>query len=66
MSNKMYDILKEVALVWLPALGTLWFALATIWNIPYAEEVLGTITAVDCFLGAILHISNANYKKGMK
>lgn len=66
MSNKMYDILKEVALVWLPALGTLWFALATIWNIAYAEEILGTITAADCFLGAILHISNVNYKKGME
>lgn len=64
MSNKTYDIMKQIAMVWLPALGTLYFALANIWGLPYAEEIVGTITAVDTFLGAILHISNTQYIKG--
>ena len=63
MSNKVYDILKWVALVVLPALGTLYFALAGIWNFPYGEQVVGTITAIDTFLGAILGISNIQYNK---
>lgn len=63
MSNKVYDILKWVALILLPALGTLYFALAGIWNFPFAEEVVGTITAVDTFLGVLLGISSANYNK---
>lgn len=63
MSNKVYDILKEIALVWLPAIGTLYFALAGIWGFPYAEQVVGTITAIDTFLGTVLHISNKLYKE---
>ena len=63
MSNRMYDILKFVAQILLPAIGTLYFALARIWNFPFAEEIVGTITAVDAFLGAILGISTAQYKK---
>ena len=61
LSNKLYDILKEIALVVLPALGTLYFALAKIWSLPYQAEIVGTITAVDAFLGAVLHISPKNY-----
>lgn len=64
MSNKTFDVLKQLAMVWLPALGTLYFALASIWGLPYAEQIVGTITAVDTFLGAILHISNVQYLKG--
>ncbi len=63
LSNKQYDILKWVALVLLPALGTLYFALAGIWGFPYGEQIVGTITAIDTFLGVILGISSANYKK---
>lgn len=63
MSNKVYDILKFVAQILLPALGTLYFALAQIWGLPYGEEIVGTITAVDAFLGALLGISSASYKK---
>ena len=65
MSNKMYNILKWVAMILLPALGTLYFALAGIWGFPYAEQVVGTITAVDTFLGVILGISTAQYNKKM-
>lgn len=62
MSNKTYDVLKFIAQILLPAIGTLYFALAGIWGFPYAEEIVGTITAVDTFLGVVLGISSANYK----
>ena len=61
MSNKVYDVLKYVAQIILPACATLYFALAGIWNLPYGEEVVGTLTAVDTFLGVILGISSINY-----
>ena len=61
MSNKVYDVLKKVAQIWLPAAGTLYFALASIWGLPYAEQIVGTITAVDAFLGAVLGISTRLY-----
>lgn len=63
MSNKLYDVLKWMALVFLPAIGTLYFALAGIWGFPYGEEIVGTITAVDTFLGVLLGISSAQYNK---
>lgn len=63
MSNKLYDILKWIAQILLPALGTLYFALAGIWGFPYGEQIVGTITAVDTFLGVVLGISSAQYKK---
>lgn len=63
MSNKKYDILKWIAIYLLPALGTLYFALAGIWGLPYGEQIVGTITAVDTFLGVILGISTAQYNK---
>lgn len=63
MSNSMYDKLKWIAQILLPAIGTLYFALAQIWGLPYAEQIVGTITALDCFLGAILGISTAVYNK---
>lgn len=63
LSNKTYDILKWIAQLLLPAIGTLYFALAGIWGWPYGEEVVGTITAVDTFLGIILGISTMKYKQ---
>lgn len=63
MPDKVYDILKAIAMIILPALGTLYFALAGIWGWPYAEQIVGTITAVDTFLGVILGISTMQYKK---
>ena len=64
MANKTYDVLKYIAQIVLPAIGTLYFALASIWGLPYGEQIVGTITAVDAFLGALLGISTAAYKKG--
>lgn len=63
MTNKVYDILKWVAQYFLPAIGTLYFALAGIWGLPYGEQIVGTITAVDTFLGILLGISSAQYNK---
>ena len=63
MSNKLYDILKWIAQIVLPAIATLYFALASIWGLPYGEQIVGTITAIDAFLGAILGISTVNYNK---
>ncbi len=61
MSNSLYDILKWTAQIVLPAIATLYFALASIWGLPYGEQIVGTITAIDAFLGAILGISTVNY-----
>ena len=66
MSNKTYDILKWIAQLLLPALGTLYFALASIWGFPYGEQIVGTITALDTFLGVILGISTARYDQAGK
>ena len=63
MSNKTYDILVWIAQIVLPAMGALYAALAGIWAFPYGNEIVGTITAVDVFLGALLKISNEQYKK---
>ena len=63
MSNETYDFLVWITQIVLPALGTLYFALAGLWGFPYAEQIVGTITAVDAFLGAVLKSSNEQYKK---
>ena len=63
LDNKTYDVLKWIATIVLPALGTLYFALAGICNFPLGEQIVGTITAIDTFLGVLLGISTATYNK---
>ena len=63
LSNKVYDILKWIAQYFLPAAGTLYFTLASIWSLPYGEQVVGTITALDTFLGILLGLSSSQYRK---
>lgn len=63
ISNKTYDILKWIAQYLFPALGTLYFTLSEIWALPYGEQVVGTLTALDIFLGVLLGISTSNYNK---
>lgn len=63
LTDKTYDILKYIAQYVLPACGTLYFALAGIWNLPYGEQIVGTITAIDTFLGVLLGISTNTYNK---
>ena len=64
MKNEIYDVLKKIAQLWLPALGALYFSLAQIWNLPYAEQIVGSITALDAFLGIVLGVSTYVYNKG--
>ena len=66
LSNRTYDILKWIAMYLLPAIGTLYFAIASIWNLPYGEQVVGTITAIDTFLGVLLGISATQWKNALK
>lgn len=63
MSNQKYDTLKWIAQYLLPAAGTLYFALSGIWGLPYGEQIVGTITAVDTFLGVFLGVSTSQYKR---
>ena len=63
MSNSLYDILKYVVQIVLPAMATCYVALAKIWNWPFSAEVAGSVTAVCTLLGTCLMISNSNYKK---
>lgn len=66
LSNRAYDILKWIAMYLLPAIGTLYFAVASIWSLPYGEQVVGTITAIDTFLGVLLGISTTQWKNALK
>lgn len=66
MSNKTFDRLKYIAQIVIPALGTLYFAIAGIWGLPYGEQVVGTLTAVDAFLGALLRLSTIKYEEEQK
>lgn len=63
LSNGTYDILKWVAQYFLPAAGTLYFSISSIWGLPYGEQVVGTITALDTFLGVLLGLSSSAYNK---
>lgn len=63
LSNAWYDRIKFLALVLLPALGTLYFAIAQIWGLPKAEEVVGTIVALDTFFGLLLKASDSSYRR---
>lgn len=61
LSNEVYDILKWVVMIVLPAIGAAYFSLAQIWGLPMAEEVVGTITIITTFLGALLGLSSKQY-----
>ena len=63
LNNKWYDVLKWIALIVLPAVAVLYGSIAEIWGLPFGEQIPDTITAVDLFLGIVLGVSNANYKK---
>ena len=63
LNNKVYDVLKWVTMIVLPAAGTLYTVLAGIWGFPYADQIGSTISGVVTFLGILLGVSSANYKK---
>lgn len=66
MDNKIYDVLVKIVKYVLPALGSLYFGLSQIWNFPYGEEVVGTISLIATFLAVCLGISTYNYNKGIE
>lgn len=61
MRNETYDLMKYIAQIVIPAVSTLYFALSKIWGLPFGPEVVGTLAAVDAFMGAILKISTDAY-----
>lgn len=61
MSDKLYDVLAIIGRLILPALGTLYFALAKIWSLPLGEEIVGTLSAVTIFLNAVLKIKSDQF-----
>lgn len=63
MSNKVYDVLKWIVVLVLPATATLYSVLSGIWGLPYGEAIPNTITAVNAFLGTVLMISSVQYSK---
>lgn len=62
-SDRIYDVLKWICMIVLPAIGTCYAALAVIWGLPYPEQIVGTIAAVTTLIGALIGISTANYNK---
>ncbi len=65
MSSKTYEIVKWFVQIVLPACGALYSALAALWGFPYVEQIVGTISAVTVFLGALMKISSTNYYKDL-
>lgn len=63
LPNKLYDVVKWIVVIVLPAIATLYSVLSPVWGWPYKEEIVTTITAVDTFLGAVLCISTISYNK---
>lgn len=61
MTNKLFDLLRTLCEIVIPAIGTLYFALAKIWQLPYGTEIVGTCAAVATFLGALIGIKRAGY-----
>jgi hypothetical protein len=61
LSNNAYDVLVYIAQIVIPALGTLYAALSSLWGLPYATAIVGTLSAIDVFLGALLKISTNSY-----
>ena len=63
LPDKWYNVLKWIALIALPAIGTFYFAIAGIWGLPYGEQIVGTIVAIETLLGTLLGISTMRYNK---
>ena len=66
LNDKIYNTLKWLTMIVLPAIATLYFALSGIWGFPYGEQVVGTITALVTFFGVVLGVSTAQYNKNTK
>lgn len=63
LSNRVYDILKFLCTILLPACGSLYFGLSSIWGFPYGEQIVGTLSLVACFIGTLIGISTKAYRE---
>lgn len=63
MSDRVYKILKWACLIFIPATASLVYTIGVIWGIPYTDSVVGTLSAVSTFLGALIGISTIDYYK---
>ena len=63
LPDKVYDVLKWICMICIPALATAYVGLASIWGWPYAEAIAKTAAVVCTLLGALLGISTAQYNK---
>ena len=63
LNDKVYDVLKWLALVFFDAVGVLYKSMSTIWGLPYGDEVLATCSAIALFIGAVIGVSTAQYNK---
>lgn len=65
LSNKAYDILKWLSLIVFNAIGVLYKTIAEVWSLPYGEQVMTTCAAVALFIGALIGVSTAEYRKSL-
>lgn len=63
LSDRTYDALVHLSRYWLPGFGTLYFTIANIWGLPYAEEIVGTLAALAIFIGVLIGVSKSSYEK---
>ena len=62
LGNVSYDVAKDAVTIYIPALGVFYAAVAAIWGLPFSVEVVGTVAAVEVFLGAVLKVSSNRYQ----
>lgn len=63
MNNQIYDVLKDVSLLWMPILITFYGVISATWGIPYGEQILATLTGLNAALGAVVKYFKAKYDK---
>ena len=63
MNNQIYDVLKDVSLLWMPILITFYGVISATWGIPYGEQILATLTGLNAALGAVVKYFKARYDK---
>ena len=66
LPNKVYDVLKWISLIALDAVGVAYESLASVWNLPFGDEIMKTCTIISILIGALIGLSTRNYNKGDK
>jgi len=63
LSDRNYTILKHISAIGLPSVGALYFALASLWHLPSAEQVVGSIAAVNVFMGGLMGAAQSSLQR---